>query len=193
MRREAFCGPAPNLLHVRSRADLAPDPLTCRGDREPPSSGAVRPAAPRRRADSGQGVATPQRRACRQVFGVGRQAQGARGQRARALRLRVLVIVREVGGARGLHAAEGGRTIEREEYSNERVAERPGNVGVSRAGPLDAELLRAGPRFPLPDAEALRSLPPAYRRLVLEYFDRLNRGGDPAATTGRVPGGSPER
>jgi len=88
---------------------------------------------------------------------------------------------------------DAGRTLEREEYSNERVAERPGNVGVSRAGPLDAELLRAGPRFPLPDAEALRSLPPAYRRLVLEYFDRLNRGDDPAATTGRSPGGSPER
>lgn len=88
---------------------------------------------------------------------------------------------------------DAGRTLEREEYSNERVAERPGNVGVSRAGPLDAELLRAGPRFPIPDAEALRSLPPAYRRLVLEYFDRLNRGGDPAATPGRSQGGSPER
>lgn len=79
---------------------------------------------------------------------------------------------------------DAGRTLEREEYTDERVGERAGNVGVSQAPPLDAELLYGGPRYPVPDAEALRDLPPAYRRLILEYFDRLNRqsASDPAAS-----------
>jgi hypothetical protein len=30
-------------------------------------------------------------------------------------------------------------------------------------------------KFTPPTAEQLRDLPPAYRRLILEYFERLNR------------------
>lgn len=77
---------------------------------------------------------------------------------------------------------DAGRTLEREEYSSERVAERPGRVGPSRAAALDAELLDSKLRFPVPSPDELRQLPAAYRRLILDYFDRLNRGEtDPAA------------
>lgn len=69
---------------------------------------------------------------------------------------------------------DAGRTLERDEVSSERVAQRPGDVGVSLAGPLDPALLDPGDRIRLPDAAALERLPPAMRRLVLEYFDRLN-------------------
>jgi len=71
---------------------------------------------------------------------------------------------------------DAGRTLERDETTDERVAERPGNVTPSTGRALDARLVDASQRFPAPDAEQLRTLPPAYRRLILEYFDRLNRG-----------------
>jgi hypothetical protein len=86
---------------------------------------------------------------------------------------------------------DAGRTLEREEVSEQRVAERPGDVGVSSAAELDEALLNGGLRYPIPSLQMLRSLPPAYRRLVLDYFDRLNRMG-----TGEVPassGGKRER
>jgi hypothetical protein len=75
---------------------------------------------------------------------------------------------------------DAGRTLERDEVSEERVAERPGDVPPSRPGPLDPALLAGGPRFQTPGPEELRMLPPAYRRLILEYFDRLNRREDAA-------------
>lgn len=68
---------------------------------------------------------------------------------------------------------DAGRTLEKDEYSDERLAERPQGVAPSRAAPLDPALLEAGPRFRI-DPEQLNALPPAYRRLILEYFDRLN-------------------
>ncbi len=72
---------------------------------------------------------------------------------------------------------DAGRTLEQDEYDRERRAERPGDVDVLRPGPLSPDLLR-GPQYPLPADEALRRYPPAYRALILEYFDRLNgRGG----------------
>jgi len=70
---------------------------------------------------------------------------------------------------------DAGRTLEREDYSDERQAERPGSVGASRAGALDPKLLEAVERYPAPTPEQLRELPPAVRRLVLEYFEKLNR------------------
>ena len=51
--------------------------------------------------------------------------------------------------------------------------------------PLDAKLIQSAQRFPAPDPEQLRSLPPAYRRLILEYFDRLNRGRNEDLPEGR--------
>jgi hypothetical protein len=82
---------------------------------------------------------------------------------------------------------DAGHTLEREEVSEQRVAERPGAVGISSAAALDPALLNGGLRYPIPSPEVLRGLPPAYRRLVIEYFDRLNRMGDGAA--GGAPAG----
>ncbi len=77
---------------------------------------------------------------------------------------------------------DAGRTLERDEVSNKRVAERPGDVGASAGKALDPALLRGGLRYPLPSAAELQALPPAYRRLILEYFDRLNRASAPDST-----------
>ncbi|HSG80834.1 MAG TPA: hypothetical protein VLC48_01185, partial [Gemmatimonadota bacterium] len=71
---------------------------------------------------------------------------------------------------------DAGRTLEQDEFERERRAERPGDVQILRPGELAPELLR-GPRYPLPSAETLNRYSPAIRRLILEYFDRLNRGG----------------
>ena len=72
---------------------------------------------------------------------------------------------------------DAGRTLEQDEFERERRAERPGDVEILRPGELPPELLR-GTQYPLPADEVLRRYPPAYRRLILEYFDRLNgRGG----------------
>jgi hypothetical protein len=71
---------------------------------------------------------------------------------------------------------DAGRTLEQDEFERERRAERPGSVEILRPDELAPELLE-GPRYPLPSAEALNRYPPAIRRLILEYFDRLNRGG----------------
>jgi hypothetical protein len=79
---------------------------------------------------------------------------------------------------------DAGRSLEKDETSDERVAERPGDVGVSQAAALDAALLRNGARYQVPTAEELKSMSPGMRRLILEYFELLNRaaaanrGGD---------------
>jgi hypothetical protein len=70
---------------------------------------------------------------------------------------------------------DAGRTLEQDEFERERRAERPGSVEIVRPGELSPDLLE-GPLYPLPDAETLNRYPPALRRLILEYFDRLNRG-----------------
>ena len=80
---------------------------------------------------------------------------------------------------------DAGRTLERDEESEERESEQPGAftrdaVGALGAGALDAL------RFELPGAAALRALPPAQRALVVRYFERLNgasrgSGGGPGA------------
>ncbi|UCF18370.1 MAG: hypothetical protein JSU87_10475 [Gemmatimonadota bacterium] len=69
---------------------------------------------------------------------------------------------------------DAGRTLERDEFDRERRAERPGRVEVLRPDELPPELLR-GLRFPHPNADALDRYPPVLRRLILEYFDRLNQ------------------
>lgn len=69
---------------------------------------------------------------------------------------------------------DAGRTLEKEEYSEERVGERAERQAAVEPDALDAALLDAVIRYPGPDAAQLRILPAAYRRLVLDYFDRLN-------------------
>ncbi len=66
---------------------------------------------------------------------------------------------------------DAGRTLEQDEFERERRAERPGSTEVLRPDALPPQL---GVPFPHPPEEALRQYPPALRRLILEYFDRLN-------------------
>ena len=79
---------------------------------------------------------------------------------------------------------DAGRTLERDEESEERESEQPGGftrdeVGALSAGDIDVL------RFELPEAAALRALPPAQRALVVRYFERLNRTS-PSAPAGSV-------
>ncbi len=75
---------------------------------------------------------------------------------------------------------DAGRTLRKEEEdeSEERESEEPGEFDRTEVSPLDAGDLDAV-RFQLPSAEYLSRLSPAERSLVLRYFERLNRSGDP--------------
>jgi hypothetical protein len=79
---------------------------------------------------------------------------------------------------------DAGRTLEREEYSEERVGERAERRVAAELEALDPALLEAVLRYPGPDAAQLQGMPPALRRLVLEYFDRLNHGDRRAPAPG---------
>ena len=70
---------------------------------------------------------------------------------------------------------DAGRTMERDEVSEEREAQaaRPLPAAVIRA--LKPGLFDHADKFTPPTPEQLRDLPPAYRKLILEYFERLNR------------------
>ncbi len=81
---------------------------------------------------------------------------------------------------------DAGRTLERDEESEEREAEQPGDFtreGVRALSAADLDVLR----FELPSAARLRSLPPAQRALVLRYFERLNTGNPGSGSAGGVP------
>ncbi|MGH8437171.1 MAG: hypothetical protein ACRERX_22520, partial [Pseudomonas sp.] len=62
----------------------------------------------------------------------------------------------------------------------ERKAERPGAVPAHVAKALKPGLLQEQLRFPVPTEEQLRGLPPEYRRLILDYVERINRMPAPA-------------
>lgn len=70
-----------------------------------------------------------------------------------------------------------GRTLERDGPTEEREGTPAEDVERRLISPLSAELLR-NQRIPLPTAAQLEALSPAERRLVLEYFERLNRGSE---------------
>ena len=80
---------------------------------------------------------------------------------------------------------DAGRSLEQEETSTERTAERPGPIPPGSPPAVAAELLRAGPRFRPPTTAELSFLPPAYRRLVLDYFERLNHAPPVARDGGK--------
>ncbi|MBW3552440.1 MAG: hypothetical protein KY466_02960 [Gemmatimonadetes bacterium] len=84
---------------------------------------------------------------------------------------------------------DAGRSLEREEYNDERVGESGDRVDAAEPPALDPALLDPALRYPAPTADRLRSLPPAYRRLILEYFDRLNRAGTAADAAPPAAGG----
>jgi hypothetical protein len=69
---------------------------------------------------------------------------------------------------------DAGRSLEQDELSEEREAERPGAFDRRTVLPLSDEDLAAF-RFRLPAADELRTLSPAQRQMVVEYFERLNR------------------
>jgi hypothetical protein len=72
---------------------------------------------------------------------------------------------------------DAGRSMEQDEFERERRAERPRSLEILRPGELPPDLLR-GPAYQHPGIEVLRRYPPAIRRLILEYFDRLNERED---------------
>ena len=78
---------------------------------------------------------------------------------------------------------DAGRSLEKDEFSDERESAAPGEFERDGVNALSAEDLGAL-RFQLPPAEALRRLSPAQRQMVLDYFERLNRAER------RSPGGS---
>jgi len=77
---------------------------------------------------------------------------------------------------------DAGRSLEQEEFSEERESETPGAFERGDVVPLSALQLGAL-RYELPDGEQLRRLNPAVRQLVLEYFEGLNRGAVPDGTS----------
>jgi len=73
---------------------------------------------------------------------------------------------------------DAGRTLrsdEEEDERKQRVSETADPRNVQLPASLD-QLPTATPRFPYPTWEQLRSLTPDERRLILDYFRRLNRG-----------------
>jgi hypothetical protein len=70
---------------------------------------------------------------------------------------------------------DAGRTMEKDEVSDERVGERPGVFTPSKAAAIDPALMDNAARYRVPTPEELRGLPPAFRRLILDYFERLNK------------------
>ncbi|MEO5509402.1 MAG: hypothetical protein ABIS27_02145, partial [Longimicrobiales bacterium] len=74
---------------------------------------------------------------------------------------------------------DAGRSLEKDEVSQERVAERPGVLKPGQAAPLDPKMFEDATRFRVPTPDELRALPPAYRKLILDYFERLNRPSPP--------------
>ncbi|MEX0890962.1 MAG: hypothetical protein WEB88_02250, partial [Gemmatimonadota bacterium] len=70
---------------------------------------------------------------------------------------------------------DAGRSLERDETSQERQGERAGAYDPRAAGALDPAILDTGMRYRVPTPAQLEAVPPALRRLIVEYFERLNR------------------
>ena len=73
---------------------------------------------------------------------------------------------------------DAGRSLQKEDedISDERESKAPGAFDAVDVTRLTAEQLGAL-KYRIPDAEQLQRLPPAVRQLVIQYFDRLDRGG----------------
>ena len=70
---------------------------------------------------------------------------------------------------------DAGRSLEQDEFSEERESTAPGEFERSGAGALSPEDL-GSLRFEVPPVETLGRLSPIQRQMVLDYFERLNRG-----------------
>jgi len=71
---------------------------------------------------------------------------------------------------------DAGRSLERGEDPKRRESE-TGHARRGRAIPALSPEVASGPRFPLPKEGDLLGFSAAYRRMVFDYFARLNRGG----------------
>jgi hypothetical protein len=73
---------------------------------------------------------------------------------------------------------DAGRSLQKEDedVSDERQSKTPGAFERADVVPLGSNRLGAL-RYGIPSAGELQRLPPAVRQLVLQYFERLNRGG----------------
>lgn len=78
---------------------------------------------------------------------------------------------------------DAGRSLEREEFSEERESEEPGAFERGDVLSLTADQLGVI-RYEIPDGAQLQRLSPSVRQLVLQYFERLNAGGPAAARPG---------
>lgn len=79
---------------------------------------------------------------------------------------------------------DAGRSLERDEVSEERESEAPTSFERGTVMPLEEGQLGVL-EFGMPSAEQLQTLPPAVRRLILDYFERLNRAPAPDDGGGR--------
>ena len=80
---------------------------------------------------------------------------------------------------------DAGRSLEKDEYSEERESSAPGQFERNAVEVLSPEDMGAL-RFQPPLAEELQRLSPAQRQLVLEYFERLNRAERRAGPRGTI-------
>jgi len=69
---------------------------------------------------------------------------------------------------------DAGRSLEREEFSEERESEAPEEFERGQVMSLTADQMGIM-RYEIPDGAQLQQLSPAVRQLVLQYFERLNR------------------
>ncbi len=69
---------------------------------------------------------------------------------------------------------DAGRSLEQDEYSEERESEAPGDIVRNQASQLSDRDMGYLP-FQIPDPDVMNKLSPAFRQMVLEYFDRINR------------------
>ena len=69
---------------------------------------------------------------------------------------------------------DAGRSLEREEYSEEREYEKPEEFERGKVMPLTDEQMGVM-RYEIPDGTRLQELNHAVRQMILEYFERLNR------------------
>jgi hypothetical protein len=80
---------------------------------------------------------------------------------------------------------DAGRSLEKEEFSDERESSAAGDFDRDEIEVLSAEDMGAL-RFQTPSAEELQRLSPAQRQMVLEYFERLNRAERRAGPQGAI-------
>jgi hypothetical protein len=69
---------------------------------------------------------------------------------------------------------DAGRSLQQDEEDPSRREARAAEPRIAFL-PASEEPVRSGPRYPYPDDESMRALDALQRRLVYDYFDRLNR------------------